>query len=420
MMDTEKSRIWQKITEYAEASASEFVMLRREFHRHPEPGWMEFRTSGRIAELLKKFGCDEILTGEQVCRAEARMGVPEGGGLTGVIGILRCGDGPTIALRFDIDALPVTECTAREHLPMREGFRSEQEGYMHACGHDGHITVGLGTAKFLCQIREQLHGTVKFIFQPAEEGVRGARAIVENGHLEDVDFLLGAHMYGGPEQHPCGICITAGHGLATTKLDADFHGKASHAAAAPEQGNNAMLAAATAVLNLQAIPRHGQADTRINVGKLIAGSGRNIICDAAHMELEVRGKTSEANQYMQSYAEQIIRCAAEMHGCTVETHLMGTALSSSNSPELNDRLEQVCAEHLHLPVWHDLEAFSNVSEDFSCMSEAVKSHGGQACYFLNVSRCSAPLHNDRFDFQEEALVNGVKAFCGMTAELLKT
>ena len=420
MMDTEKSRIWKRITEYAEASAPELVTLRREFHCHPESGWMEFRTSGRIAELLQEYGCDEILTGEQVCRADARMGVPEGGGLTGVIGILHCGEGPTTALRFDIDALPVIECAAQEHLPVREGFRSEQEGYMHACGHDGHIAVGLGTAKFLCQIREQLRGTVKFIFQPAEEGVRGARAIVENGHLEDVDFLLGAHMYGGSEQHPCGICITAGHGLATTKLDADFHGKASHAAAAPEQGNNAMLAAATAVLNLQAIPRHGQADTRINVGKLIAGSGRNIICDAAHMELEVRGKTSAANQYMQSYAERIIRCAAEMHGCTVETHLMGTALSSSNSPELNDRLEQVCAEQLHLPVWRDPEAFSNVSEDFSCMSEAVKAHGGQACYFLNVSRCSAPLHNDRFDFQEEALVNGVKAFCGITAELLQS
>ena len=76
-------------------------------------------------------------------------------------------------------------------------------------------------------------------------------------------------------------------------------------------------------------------------------------------------------------------------------------------------------EQLKIPVWRDPEAFSNVSEDFSCMSEAVRSHGGQACYFLNVSRCSAPLHNDRFDFQEEALVNGVKAFCGVTAELLK-
>ncbi len=419
-MDTEKSRIWQKITEYAEAEAPELSAIRREFHRYPEPGWMEFRTSGRIAELLQSYGCDEILTGGQVCKAEARMGVPEGGGLTGVIGVLRCGEGPTAALRFDIDALPVTECAAQEHLPAREGFRSEQEGYMHACGHDGHITVGLGTAKTLCRIREQLHGTVKFIFQPAEEGVRGARAVVENGHLDDVDFLFGSHMYGGSEQHPCGICVTAGHGLATTKLDVDFHGKASHVAAAPEQGNNAMLAAATAVLNLQAIPRHGQADTRINVGKLIAGSGRNIICDSAHMELEVRGKTSEANQYMQAYAERIVKCAAEMHGCTAETHLMGTALSSSNFTELNALLEKVCTEQLDLPAWRDPEAFSNVSEDFSCMSEAVKSHGGQACYFLNVSRCSAPLHNDRFDFQEKALVNGVKAFCGVTAELLKS
>lgn len=331
MDDTEKNRIWQKITEYAEASASELSELRRDFHRHPEPGWMEFRTSGRIADLLHLYGCDEVLTDQQVCKAEARMGVPEGGGMTGVIGMLYCGMGPTVALRFDIDALPVRECEELDHFPAQEGFRSEHAGYMHACGHDGHITVGLGTAKLLCQMREQLHGTVKFIFQPAEEGVRGARAIVENGHLEDVDFLL-----------------------------------------------------------------------------------------AAHMELEVRGKTSEANQYMQTYAERIVKCAAEMHGCTVETHLMGTALSSSNSSELNERLEQVCAEQLKIPVWRDPEAFSNVSEDFSCMSEAVRSHGGQACYFLNVSRCSAPLHNDRFDFQEKALMNGVKAFCGVTAELLKT
>ena len=417
-MVTEKSCNWKSITEDAENLASELSELRRDFHRYPEPGWMEYRTSGRIAELLKEYGFDEILTGTQVCKAEARMGVPEGGGLTGVIGILHCGDGPVAALRFDIDALPVMECALPEHLPAKEGFLSEKKGFMHACGHDGHITVGLGTAKLLCRMREHLHGTVKFIFQPAEEGVRGARAIVENGHLDDVDFLLGAHMYGGSEQHPCGICITAGHGLATTKLDADFHGKASHAAAAPEQGENALLAAATAVLNLHAIPRHGQADTRINVGKLTAGTGRNIIPESAHLELEVRGKTSEANQYMETYSMRILEAAAQMHGCTVETQLMGTALSSSNSPELNDRLEQICAEQLDLVVWREAEAFSNVSEDFSCMSEHVKAHGGQACYFLNVSKCKAPLHNNQFDFQEEALVNGVKAFCGITADLL--
>lgn len=417
-METEKSRIWEKITEDAKAFVPELSELRREFHRHPEPGWMEYWTSDRISELLREYGCDEVLTGAKVCKADARMGVPKGGGLTGVIGLLRCGDGPVVALRFDIDALPITECALPEHLPAREGFRSEQDGYMHACGHDGHITVGLGTARILCRLREQLHGTVKFIFQPAEEGVRGAKAIVENGWLEDVDFLLSAHMYGGSEQHPCGICITKGHGLATTKLDADFHGKASHAAAAPEQGNNALLAAATAVLNLQAIPRHGQADTRINVGKLTAGTGRNIIPESAHMELEVRGKTSEANQYMETYAMRILEAAAQMHGCTVETHLMGKALSSSNSPELNDRLEQVCSEQLQLTTWREDEAFSNVSEDFSCMSEQVKAHGGQACYFLNVSKCKAPLHNNQFDFQEEALINGVKAFCGIAADLL--
>ena len=136
MDDTEKNRIWQKITEYAEASASELSELRRDFHRHPEPGWMEFRTSGRIADLLHLYGCDEVLTDQQVCKAEARMGVPEGGGMTGVIGMLHCGMGPTVALRFDIDALPVRECEELDHFPAQEGFRSEHAGYMHACGHD--------------------------------------------------------------------------------------------------------------------------------------------------------------------------------------------------------------------------------------------------------------------------------------------
>ena len=104
--------------------------------------------------------------------------------------------------------------------------------------------MGLGTAKILCGIKDQLRGTIKFIFQPAEEGVRGAKSIVEKGHLDDVDVVLGAHMSGKEDQEQCMIGIGDGHSLATTKMDVEFHGKATHAAAAPEAGNNAMLAAA--------------------------------------------------------------------------------------------------------------------------------------------------------------------------------
>lgn len=456
-MSTEE--IYQNIIEEAESLEQELIKLRREFHQYPEPGWMEMRTSARIAELLESYGCDQVLMGTEVCKADARMGVPEEslleqhykevkalgqvseeqlkktrGGFTGVIGILhgklseertasekaseRASENQVLAFRFDIDALPVTECENMDHFPEKQGFRSICPGYMHACGHDGHITVGLGMAKVLCGMKDQLRGTIKFIFQPAEEGVRGAKAIVEQGHLDDVDVVLGAHMSGKENQEQCMIGIGDGHSLATTKMDVEFHGKAAHAAAAPEAGNNAMLAAATAVLNLHAIPRYSHGDTRVNVGKLVAGSSRNVICESAHLEMEVRGMTAEANQYMYDYACRIIESAAQMHGCTSEIRLMGAATNSLNTPELMDRMKKLCEERLQLPVVYVPEGGVGGSEDYSCMSEWVKAHGGQSCYFLNLSRCRATLHNDRFDFDEKALVNGVKVFACAAVDLL--
>ena len=456
-MSTEE--IYQNIIEEAESLEQELIKLRREFHQYPEPGWMEMRTSARIAKLLESYGCDQVLMGTEVCKTDARMGVPEEslleqhykevnalgqvseeklkktrGGFTGVIGILhgklseertasekaseRTSENQVLAFRFDIDALPVTECENMDHFPEKQGFRSICPSYMHACGHDGHITVGLGTAKILCGMKDQLRGTIKFIFQPAEEGVRGAKAIVEKGHLDDVDVVLGAHMSGKEDQEQCMIGIGDGHSLATTKMDVEIQGKAAHAAAAPEAGNNAMLATATAILNLHAIPRYSHGDTRVNVGKLVAGSSRNVICESAHMEMEVRGMTAEANQYMYDYACRIIENAAQMHGCTSQIRLMGAATNSLNTPELMDRMKKLCEERLQLPVVYVPEGGVGGSEDYSCMSERVKEHGGQSCYFLNLSKCHATLHNDRFDFDEKALVNGVKVFTCAAVDLL--
>ncbi|MCI6422892.1 MAG: amidohydrolase [Blautia sp.] len=439
-----EKEIFEEIMKRADALAPELVKLRRDFHKYPELGWMEMRTTSIVASCLKEYGCDQVLVGKEVCKAEARMGVPsealledhyeevkeqEGTvseylpytreGFTGVIGILHCGEGPVVALRFDMDALPVLESSEESHLPVREGFVSCKRGVMHACGHDGHTTVGLGTARILCQLRECLHGTVKFIFQPAEEGVRGARSIVEKGHLDDVDYVLGAHMGGGAQQKVCGIGVGDGQSLATVKLDVEFFGKGSHAAASPEAGNNAMLSMATAILNLHAIPRHGQADTRVNVGKVAAGTGRNIICDSAHMEMEVRGMSEEANEYMKVYAERIISAAAQMHGCTYAIRLMGAARNGRNDEALAEHLAEVCKKQMQLPVFELPKSGTSVSEDYSYMSERVQSHGGQSCYFYNLSCCNNTLHNEAFDFQEEALVNGVKAFCGVTVHLLR-
>ena len=326
--------IYETIKEQATAMREQLRAVRRDLHTYAEAGWCEIRTSSLIAKRLTELGY-QVLTGPDVCLAEARMGLPpeeqleaeyqralqQGavqpyaerarGGFTGVIGILDCGEGPTIAMRFDIDALGVFEDKGMEHLPAYEGFCSVNDGVMHACGHDGHVSIGLGVAEILMNCREQLRGKVKLIFQPAEEGVRGAKSIVEHGHLDDVDYVIGNHMgdsAGGDYQ----IGLTYGSTLASTKMDIYFTGRAVHAGAIPEKGNNAMLSAATAVLNLQAIPRSSEGDTRINVGTLHAGSGRNVICDLAKMEVEVRGATTAVNQYMEDYARRIAQAAADM------------------------------------------------------------------------------------------------------------
>jgi len=442
-MANKSNPVFRQISLAAEALEPELVSIRRDLHRYPELAWTEMRTSSLIARFLKSIGMDEILIGDQVCDRESRMGVPaddileksyllaqeHGGdpaylpftkdGMTGVIGILRCGEGPVIGMRFDIDALPVFEDTKDAHLPTAEGFRSVYDGVMHACGHDGHATTGLGVAKILCGMREKLHGTVKFIFQPAEEGVRGAKSIVTKGHLDDVQILLGAHMGGDAAIGANTIGIGTSRTLATTKMDVTFRGKAAHAGFAPDAGNNAMLAMATAVLNLQAIPRYGAGPTRINVGKVVAGTSRNVICDRATMEMEVRGLTSEANAYMTEYSERIIDSAAKMHACTYSIKLQGEAKGDCNSTELMDRVLTICRDKMDMCV---MEMPDNpnggASEDYSFMSERVRKLGGQSCYFMNLNACAGPIHNPTFDFQESALVHGVKAFSAIAADFL--
>lgn len=432
---------YELIGRIADESREEMVATRRDFHKHAETGWFEMRTSSIIARKLTEMGY-EVLTGEDVCDMDTRMGVPsdaeleEGyrraveqgadpefverarGGKTGVIGILRCGEGPTVAMRFDIDALGVFESDEPDHKPAAEGFASVNYGSMHACGHDGHGTIGLGVAKALMAVKDQLHGTVRLIFQPAEEGVRGAKSIVQKGHLDNVDYFISGHLskqQEGKSAHFIANCYGA---LATCKYDAVYHGLASHAGGSPNTGKNAMLAACTAVLNLQAIPRHGGGTTRINVGRLIAGSGRNVICDEAKLELEVRGETAQLNEYMCQYAERILKAAAEMHDCTVDIKLMGAAIPLKSDPDFAARLRTAVEEKMGM-VHDDREVFkSSGSEDVSYMMKRVQDQGGKAVYMRLLTPMAGPGHNRRYDFNEDVLVNSVKVFAGSVLELL--
>ena len=433
--------IYQKIIEKADALLPYMAAQRRDFHQYAESGWTEMRTSSIIARKLTELGY-EVLVGEQVCKRDARMGVPSDealakayeraieqgadpefvkateGGMTGVIGILRCGEGPTVAMRFDIDALGVNESNDEDHLPAKEGFRSVNPGVMHACGHDGHGVSGLGVAEVLMSIKDQLHGTVKLIFQPSEEGVRGAKSIVENGHLDDVDYLLGSHTTGMNDE---GSDITPGSygSLASFKYDVTFRGLAAHAGGSPHLGKNALLAASSAVLNLYAIPRHGAGASRINVGTLRAGSGRNVIADEAFMEMEVRGDTTAINEYMNEYAMRILENTAAMYGCTVEIKLMGAAESMTSDLPLCQRIADVCANKMGMKVSSALTIKLGGSEDFSYMVNRVQSHGGQATFMRTRSPLAAGAHNRKFDFDESYMTKAVKAFCGMAYDLLK-
>ena len=340
------------------------------------------------------------------------------GGMTGVIGILRCGEGPTVAMRFDIDALGVYESVDEDHFPRKEGFASINEGAMHACGHDGHGASGIGVAMVLMQIKEHLHGTVKLIFQPAEEGVRGAKSIVENGHLDGVDYLLGSHVTGCDAE---GNDITPGSygSLASFKYDVIFRGLSAHAGGSPHLGKNALLAAACAVTNLYAIPRHGAGATRINVGKLIAGSGRNVIADEAFMELEVRGDTTAINEYVNEYAMRILKNSAEMHGCEYEIKLMGAAESLTSDEDLCQRVADVCRDKLGMKVSKNLTVKSGGSEDVSYMMNHVQKNGGKAVFMRVRTEIAGVAHNRKYNFDEKYLTRAVKVFCGMTYDLLK-
>lgn len=433
--------ITQQIIARAEELQEKMVQLRRDFHTYAEMGWCEMRTTSLIGRHLRELGY-EVLMGEAVCDRENRLGVPEEavlerefrraveqggdselleetrGGMTGVVGIMRCGEGATVALRFDIDALGVVEAAESDHRPAAEGFTSVNHGVMHACGHDGHAAIGMAVAELLMEMRESLHGTVKLIFQSAEEGVRGAKAIVEKGHLDGVDFVLGCHISDNEGREGVAV-VPASHGsFATAKYDVVFRGVSAHAGGAPQEGNNAMLAAATAVLNLQAIPRHGGGASRVNVGRLVAGSGRNVICDEARMELEVRGATTEVNEYMAGYALRIIESAAVMHGCTAEWTLVGGAEAMNCDAALIKRLRSVW-EQAGITVSHEDSMVLEGSEDFAYMANRVQQQGGQATFFRALTPCAAGAHNRAFDFDEGVLQKAAALFTLAVVDLMQ-
>ncbi|HWR42387.1 amidohydrolase [Sporomusa sp.] len=429
------------IVAQAESLKEKTIARRRDFHKHAEAAWTEFRTAATIADILTDLGY-EVFVGSEVIDEQAMMGVPSTaelkrheeralaqganpqwvekmqGGKTGVVGVLKCAKpGPTIGLRFDIDANDAVEADDEGHRPARDGFASVNRGAMHACGHDGHAAIGLAVAEVLVSLKNELSGTVKLVFQPAEEGVRGARAMVVKGIVDDVDYLLGLHL--GFNTKKSGQLAARIEGfLATTKLDAVFTGVAAHAGAAPEAGRNALLAAAAAALNLHAIARHSQGPSRINVGQLDAGTGRNVVPANAVIKLETRGTTSAINEYMCSEAKRIIKAAADMYGVQVEIREMGGAAGAENDLCFVEQIEIVAGK---LGIFEEIlpSCYFGASEDCTYFMERVQQHGGKAAYIMLGAELMAGHHDFRFDFDEEVLTKAVALVSAVAADLLQ-
>lgn len=414
----------------------DMVKIRRDLHSHPEAGWTEFWTTAYVASFLKAIGY-EVSVGKDVIDELSVMGRPadlerqikraldQGAdplwiekmeGYTGAMAVLDTGrPGPVMAFRFDIDCVETTEADDQGHLPAREGFRSVNPGCMHSCAHDGHAAMGLILARRAMSMKDRLCGVVKFLFQPAEEGVRGGYAMTQKGLLDDVDLFIAAHLGMGV---PTGTVISGARAfLCTTKLDVDFKGVGAHAGGEPHKGKNALLAAATAALNLHAIAPHSGGVTRLNVGVLNAGEGRNVVPPSASMKIETRGETNAIASYVYERAQRVIRSSADMYDVGLEVKKVGEAVTSDSDPDLMAMVARLASQIEEVDRVEETVPMGG-SDDATWMMNRVQQRGGKATYVVLGSDIAAGHHNDYFDFDERSMLIGLKLLVGAVAEVV--
>ncbi|MUW15456.1 amidohydrolase, partial [Halorubrum sp. CBA1125] len=411
------------------------IDLRRAFHRHPEPGWREFQTTARVVEEVERIGVDDVAVGRKALATEERMAVPPeadieewrerarragvrtdvldqtAGGHTGVVATLERGSGPCVGLRVDLDAISMGESAEASHRPAAEGFRSEHEGYMHACGHDAHLAIAIGTLEAVAE--SAFEGTLKVFFQPAEEISGGGKAMAEGGHLDDVEYLLALHI---GLDHPTGE-VVAGieRPLAMAHLTATFEGASAHAGKAPNQGANAIQAAASAIQNAYAIPRHSDGLTRVNVGRIEGGDASNVIAEEVTIDAEVRGETTALMEYTRTELERVLYAAAEMHDCDVTPRMISESPRVDSHPALRDLVGNVAWGVDGIDRVIPTEEFG-VSEDGTYLMQRVQDNDGLASYVLVGTTTDKPPHAD-VDIDERSLEIGVSLLSETILEL---
>ena len=369
---------------------------RRDLHAHPELGFQEERTSDLVASRLESFGIE----------------VHRGIGRTGVVGVLKNGNSTaSVGLRADMDALPIQEANTFAH-------RSRHEGRMHACGHDGHTAMLLGAAKHLAATRD-FDGTVHFIFQPAEEGIGGARAMVEDGLFRrfPCHSLFGMHNRPGM---PLGrFAVRSGPMMAGGAFfDIDVIGRGAHGAR-PESGVDPVLAAAHIATALQSIVSRNVRPVEtavVSVTQIHAGDAYNVIPQSARLSGTVRAFSNEVMELIGRNLARIAEGVAAGFGATAKTDFRFVFAPLVNDAAEAEFAAQVCAELVGTQNVRRDPALIMASEDFSYMLAEVP-----GCY-INIGNGdgegACEVHNPSYDFNDAALPYGVAFFVRLVEKKL--
>jgi len=372
--------------------------LRRDFHRNPELGFHEKRTSQIIVGELHSLGL------------ETRTGIAQ----TGVVAIIEgARPGPILMLRFDMDALPIQEQTDAD-------YASQNAGVMHACGHDGHLAIGLTVAKILSGIRTELPGRIMLVFQPAEEGLGGAPAMITEGVLENPhpDFALGVHLWNekplGWLGVTSGAVMTAGDIFKIVVTGSGGHGALPHLAVDP------LLTATQIVVNLQSIVSRNVSPLQtavLSVTTIHGGDAFNIIPAKVQLAGTIRTFDSQVRQLVHQRFREIVEGTAQLNGCQVEYELTSLTPPLFNDPDISSQIARVIALEMQ-DCKLDTDFRSLASEDMSFFLERIP-----GCFIFVGSANSdrgldAPHHNPRFDFDENALAVAARVLCFSALRLL--
>lgn len=369
------------------------VEMRRYFHENPEPSTEEYNTSVKIKEELDKMGIPYVSIAG-----------------TGVIGTIQGGKpGKTVALRADMDALQVKECTG---LP----FASKKEGLMHACGHDGHIASLLGAAKILNEIKDEIQGTVKLFFQPAEETAWGAKKMIEEGALEGVNGVFGIHIWADIELGK--ISVEAGPRMASTDLfRIKVTGKGGHGSL-PHQGVDAVVAGSAIVMNLQSIVSREISPLEtavVSVGQIKSGSRFNVIAPEAFMDGTTRAFSAEVRGKFHEMIDRIAKNTAAAYRAEAVTEYEYLVPVTINDERCSKIAEEAVRETFGEEA---LTTFPKItgSEDFSYFSNERE---GVLCFVGTGTENYYPHHHPKFSVDEKALPITASMYAAYAVNYLK-